>query len=87
MLEASNGASAGNGGWGYESSRGYEYPDTVTHLSPWGQTDAIPSRLALLARPAHDLEGKAAGPARARHAGKVMSHAFSGASLPTPEKW
>ena len=35
MLAASNGTSAGNGGWGYES------PNVVTYLSTWGQPGAI----------------------------------------------
>jgi hypothetical protein len=32
-------------------------PNIVTCLSPWGQTGAIPSRLALFARPAPPAHG------------------------------
>ena len=51
MPAASNGVSAGNGGWGYEC------PQCRYLLVAWGQTGAIPSRLALFARPAPPAHG------------------------------
>jgi hypothetical protein len=63
--------------------------NVVTCLSPWGQTGAIPSRLARIARPRFAACGlDQTPPARQGLAMqvKVSGHALRGVSLPIPEK-